>query len=168
MKAWMINDGCASGMTLISFVKRERYRSRGSSSFCLITRRDMVVGFGQALARKLALNSLASWSKEWMEASDSRLYHFRAIPHRVVGKVWHIMASNMTYKAIYALRFSDVLYCYALKKLVESEESVLRSGRLCTDGLGMDVGRLTTSPEMARLNFDGGQGRSSASCVVEG
>ncbi|RZS15120.1 hypothetical protein BHM03_00046912 [Ensete ventricosum] len=56
----------------------------------------------------------------------------------------------------------------ALKKLVESEESVLRSGRLRTDGLGMDVGRLTTSPEMARLNFDGGQGRSSASCVVEG
>ncbi|RZS17075.1 hypothetical protein BHM03_00049186 [Ensete ventricosum] len=60
MNAWIINDGCASGMALISFMKRVRYGSRGSSSFCLISRRDVAVGFGRVLARKLASNSLAS------------------------------------------------------------------------------------------------------------
>ncbi|RZS16051.1 hypothetical protein BHM03_00047993 [Ensete ventricosum] len=60
INAWMTNDGCASGMTLISFIKRARYGSRGSSSFCLNPRRDAVVGFDGALARKLSSNSLAS------------------------------------------------------------------------------------------------------------
>ncbi|RWW62618.1 hypothetical protein BHE74_00030245 [Ensete ventricosum] len=103
INGWMTKDGCASGMTLISSVKRVRYGSRGSSSFCLIPRRDAVVGFGRALARKLASNSLTSWSKEWMKASSSWLYHPRATPHRVIGKAQHIMASDVSYKAICTL-----------------------------------------------------------------
>ncbi|RWW46338.1 hypothetical protein BHE74_00047732 [Ensete ventricosum] len=87
-------------MALISFVKWARYELRGSSSFCLIPRRDMTVGLGQALARKLASNSLTSWSREWMEGSDSRPYHPRAVPHRVIEKARYIMASDVPYKAI--------------------------------------------------------------------
>ncbi|RWW40631.1 hypothetical protein BHE74_00053937 [Ensete ventricosum] len=60
MKAWMTNDGCASGMALTSSVNRASYWSRCSSSFCLIPRRDAVVDFGRALERKLASNSLTS------------------------------------------------------------------------------------------------------------
>ncbi|RWW52680.1 hypothetical protein BHE74_00040886 [Ensete ventricosum] len=103
INAWITNDGCASGMALISFVKQARYGPRGSSSFYLIPRRDATVGFGRALARKLASNSLASWSKEWIEAGDRQLYHPRAITHKVVGKARHIMASDVSYKAICAL-----------------------------------------------------------------
>ncbi|RWW63315.1 hypothetical protein BHE74_00029516 [Ensete ventricosum] len=55
------------------------------------------------LARKLASNSLMSWSKEWMEASGSQSYHPRPTPHRVVGKAQHIMASDVPYKTIYTL-----------------------------------------------------------------
>ncbi|RWW81568.1 hypothetical protein BHE74_00010015 [Ensete ventricosum] len=76
--------------------------SRCSSSFYLISRRDVAVGFSQALAKKLASNSLMSWSKEWIEVSDSQPYHPRAIPHRVVEKARHIMASDVPYKAICA------------------------------------------------------------------
>ncbi|RRT60588.1 hypothetical protein B296_00041376 [Ensete ventricosum] len=90
-------------MALISSVKRVTYGSRSSSSFCLIPRRDAVVGFGRALARKLASNSLASWSKEWMKVSSSWLYHPRATPRRVIGKAQHIMASDVSYKAICTL-----------------------------------------------------------------
>ncbi|RZR74730.1 hypothetical protein BHM03_00041966 [Ensete ventricosum] len=79
------------------------YGPRGLSSFCLIPRRDAAVGFSRALARKLALNSLASWSKEWIDEDGNRLYHSRAIPRKIVGKARHIMASDMPYKTIYAL-----------------------------------------------------------------
>ncbi|RWW85043.1 hypothetical protein BHE74_00006318 [Ensete ventricosum] len=80
-----------------------RYGPRSSSSFCLIPRRDKTVGFGRALARKLASTSLVSWSKEWMNSSDSQSYHPRATPRRVVGKAWHIIAFHVSYKAIYTL-----------------------------------------------------------------
>ncbi|RWV86118.1 hypothetical protein GW17_00052020 [Ensete ventricosum] len=42
-------------------------------------------------------------SKEWIEEGGNRLYHPRAILRRVVGKVWHIMASDVPYKVICAL-----------------------------------------------------------------
>ncbi|RWV85081.1 hypothetical protein GW17_00053154 [Ensete ventricosum] len=73
-------------MVLISFVKRARYEPRGSSSFCLIPGRDAMIGFGSALERKLASNSLASWSKEWIKAGGRRLYHPRTIPREAVRK----------------------------------------------------------------------------------
>ncbi|RZS24532.1 hypothetical protein BHM03_00057610 [Ensete ventricosum] len=84
-------------------MKRARYRPRGSSSFCLIPRRDAVVGFGWALARKLVSNSFASWSKEWIRAGGRRLYHPQAIQHKVVKRARHIVASDVSYKTTCAL-----------------------------------------------------------------
>ncbi|RZS25913.1 hypothetical protein BHM03_00059185 [Ensete ventricosum] len=43
-------------------------------------RSEATVGFGRALARNFCSNSLASWSKEKMEAELSWLYHIRAGP----------------------------------------------------------------------------------------
>ncbi|RWW70053.1 hypothetical protein BHE74_00022296 [Ensete ventricosum] len=51
---------------------------------------------------------------------------------------------------------------------MESEESVLESGKLRTNGLGVDVRHLVASPEGAWSNFGGGRGRSSIGWVVRG
>ncbi|RWV93182.1 hypothetical protein BHE74_00058532 [Ensete ventricosum] len=65
-------------------------------------RSEVTVGLGRALARKFCSNSLASWSKEKMEAGPSRLYHIRAGPMKVVAKTRHMSASDESYNAIWA------------------------------------------------------------------
>ncbi|RRT39197.1 hypothetical protein B296_00055713 [Ensete ventricosum] len=65
-------------------------------------RSEVAVGLGRALARKFCSNSLASWSKEKMEAGPSRLYHIRAGPMKVVAKTRYMSASDESYNAIWA------------------------------------------------------------------
>ncbi|RZR78561.1 hypothetical protein BHM03_00003980 [Ensete ventricosum] len=63
---------------------------------------EAVVGLGRELAKefelamKLSSNSLARWSKDEMEDDFSWLYHIRAGPLRVVGKVRHIKTSKVS------------------------------------------------------------------------
>ncbi|RRT65491.1 hypothetical protein B296_00010445 [Ensete ventricosum] len=59
-----------------------------------MSRSEAAVGFGRALARKFCTNSLASWSKEKLEAGLSWLYHIRVGPLKVVGKTRHMSAAG--------------------------------------------------------------------------
>ncbi|RZR71325.1 hypothetical protein BHM03_00004682 [Ensete ventricosum] len=93
--------------------------------------RDAVVGFSRALARKLASNSLTSWSKERIEVGGSRLYHPRAIPHKVVGRAQHIMECDVPYKAICAL---NVTTC-SIGSEPPSYASSIGSRKCCKMGL---------------------------------
>ncbi|RWW51493.1 hypothetical protein BHE74_00042156 [Ensete ventricosum] len=112
-------------------------------SFLLDLEEDFGSGTGQG-AHLPSTSSGDGWlrpgtSEEVGFELDSQLDHPQVILHRVVGKARHIMASDVPYKAI----------C-AWNGISESEESVSGSGRLRTDTLGVDVGRLTASPEGAR------------------
>ncbi|RRT42708.1 hypothetical protein B296_00056928 [Ensete ventricosum] len=66
----------------------------GLSFPCVRPCSKAAVGLGQELAMKLSLNSLANWSKDEMEDDFIRLYHIRAGPRSVVGKVRQISASE--------------------------------------------------------------------------
>ncbi|RZS17268.1 hypothetical protein BHM03_00049390 [Ensete ventricosum] len=44
----------------------------------------------------LSSNSLTNWSKDEMEDDFIRLYHIRVGPRSVMGKVWHISASEVS------------------------------------------------------------------------
>ncbi|RWW62633.1 hypothetical protein BHE74_00030243 [Ensete ventricosum] len=57
---------------------------------------EAAVGLRQELAMKLSSNSLANWSKDEMEDDFLQLYHIRAGPRSVVGKVRHISASEVS------------------------------------------------------------------------
>ncbi|RRT53556.1 hypothetical protein B296_00015998 [Ensete ventricosum] len=67
------------GNALISSMKWARYWPRCSSSFCLISRRDATAGFGHALERKLASNSLVKSYRltHWVRAPDAWLHRSR-------------------------------------------------------------------------------------------
>ncbi|RRT36944.1 hypothetical protein B296_00048852 [Ensete ventricosum] len=79
-----------------------------------------MIGFGSALERKLASNSLARWSKEWIEVGGRRLYHPRAIPCEVIGKAQHTIAG---YK------------CPASQSRAASHDLVIRKGAVgCGQG----------------------------------
>ncbi|RRT41767.1 hypothetical protein B296_00046788 [Ensete ventricosum] len=141
MSAWMINDRCALGMTLISFTKRARYGLRGSSSFCLIPRRDAVVGFGQVLTRKLVSNSFTSWSKEWIRVGGRRLYHPQAIQHKVIKRARHIVPSDVSYKTTCALNAAT----FSVGSELPSYGSSIGSRKCCGMGLSW-ISRMKGEP----------------------
>ncbi|RWV77374.1 hypothetical protein GW17_00061807 [Ensete ventricosum] len=68
----------------------------GSSFPCVRPSSEATVGLGQELAMKLSSNSLANRSKDEMEDGFIRLYHIRAGPRSVMGKVRHISTSEVS------------------------------------------------------------------------
>ncbi|RWW84288.1 hypothetical protein BHE74_00007118 [Ensete ventricosum] len=91
----------------------------------MLHRRAPANSFGRALARKLNLNSLASWSKDEIEKGLNQLYHIRTWPQRVVGKARYIGTSDVSYKGIWARKATT---CF--KESDESNDKVSDSGWL--------------------------------------
>ncbi|RWW59316.1 hypothetical protein BHE74_00033759 [Ensete ventricosum] len=94
--AWITKEGCVSGTPRISAAKHLTNWPRDSLLPWVRPRSEAAVGLGRALAKKFNSNSFASKSNDEIEDGLSRLYHIRAGPLRVVGKAWHISASEVS------------------------------------------------------------------------
>ncbi|RWW55452.1 hypothetical protein BHE74_00037911 [Ensete ventricosum] len=100
--AWITKEGCASGIARVSAGNRLTNWASGSSLPWVMPRSEAAVGFGRVLARKFCSSSLASWSKEKMDAGLRRLYHIRAGPLKVVGKTRCMSTLDKSYSVICA------------------------------------------------------------------
>ncbi|RWV79445.1 hypothetical protein GW17_00059424 [Ensete ventricosum] len=142
-------------------MKRVTYCANDSSSFWLILRRDAAVGLSHALTRKFSTNSLASWSKEKIEAG----FNIRVGPCRVVRKARHIRASNIPYSASVAM---NVVTCFIRSEL-PSYISSIRSQkcyRISVSRTSVGMRRPVASPASVGLCSGGGRGGSSLSCYI--
>ncbi|RRT64594.1 hypothetical protein B296_00016280 [Ensete ventricosum] len=98
--AWMAREGWMVGTPRTCEANCPTNWERDSSFPWANPRREAVVGFGRALAKKCSSNSFANKSNEDIEAGCRRQHHVLADPLRVVGKARHINASDVSYRAI--------------------------------------------------------------------
>ncbi|RZS18473.1 hypothetical protein BHM03_00050747 [Ensete ventricosum] len=94
--AWMARDRWRSGIPWTCDVNRPTNYERGSSVPWAIPRREAMVGFGRALAKKFSSNSFANKSNKDIDTCLRREYHILAGPLRVVEKARHISASEVS------------------------------------------------------------------------
>ncbi|RZR92907.1 hypothetical protein BHM03_00021294, partial [Ensete ventricosum] len=100
--AKMARDEWRYGIPWTCDVNRPTNWESGSLLLSTNPRREAVVGFGHALAKKFSSNSFANRSNEDIDAGLRQEYQVLPGPLRVVGKARHISASEVSYTAIWA------------------------------------------------------------------